>query len=148
MASSTRLNIAAASKRSVAFNDDKLTEVLGGPNVAVANGTVIKQDPPPGTPIARGGGVTLTIARTRDFPMGIIAGIDPVLDQRKIGEIYDEVTRSNPAPVLKIFEDVEDYADLSEAQRAQVDHTLAQFGVQGATGYKGIQGALALGALG
>ena len=140
--------VAKLSKRNTAFNEDKLLELLGGPNVVVASGTVIKQDPPPGTPIPRGGGVTLTVARTRDFPMNIILGADIAFEKRKIGDVYDDLVKVNPASVLQIFEDVDDYTHLTESQRQEVDRALEHIGVSGPSGYIGAQGALALGGLG
>jgi len=135
-------------KRYTELNEARVNEVLGQPKVVVG-GTVIFQDPPAGTPIARGGGVTLTIARTRDFPMNIIEGAHLEYDKYKIGEVFDELTKTNPEPVLKIFEDVDEYEQLTEVQRQQVDAALGKLGIPGSkAGYKGAQGALALGGVG
>lgn len=139
---------AAAMKRYTAINESRLNEILDKPAVVVG-GTVVKQDPPPGTNIPRGGSVVLTIARTRDFPMNIIEGAHIEFDKYKIGDVYDDLTKNNPHAVLDIFDEVEDYAALNEAQKQQVDGALGRLGIPGsAAGYRGAQGALSLGGIG
>lgn len=103
--------------------------VLGPVEAVYTSPRVVTQTPPAGTLLARGATVNLVFANGRSLLADAIVGATPKFKGRQLGSVYDDFLKDDATMTALVGKYGEDKT-LSEAERAQVQQSLAQKGLE------------------
>lgn len=103
--------------------------VLGPVEAIYSSPRVVTQTPKSGTLLARGATVNLVFANGRSLLADTIVGATPKFKGRQLGAVYDDFIKDDATMTALVTKYGEDQA-LSEAERSQVQQTLARKGFE------------------
>jgi hypothetical protein len=105
--------------------DPRAVDAILGPEVIITPGQaprVVSQSIPPGTKVARGAGVDISLAPRSTIPIDVIVGFHPDFRGKNVGGVVEVILANRQ--VSDAVLDFDNAADVPAATRAVIEQTL------------------------